>query len=109
MKHMKLLLAAALGTAAWCSASQAQTVVYSADYAAPPTVVYQSPTTHYGYTVRHYRDYNGRWRAKPEAVAVIGAQRTYVYPETTIVTPPVVYPPTVVYTPPVDSTLVPRY
>jgi len=121
MKHTKLLLAAALSAAAWCTASQAQTIVYDTQYYGSSTgttpsesawVVYPAQPTYYGYAVTEHRDYNGNWRSKYEPVAVVGTQRTYVYPENTVVYPSssVVYPSYgVIYTTPFDSTITPRY
>jgi hypothetical protein len=121
MKHKKLLIAAALSAAAWCGASQAQSVVYGVEYYGTSTgttpsesnwTVYPSQPAYLGYTVTGHTDYHGRWRQKTEPVAVIGTQRTYVYPETTIYpeSARIVYPAYgTVYTTPFDSTLTPRY
>jgi hypothetical protein len=121
MKHSKLLLAAALSAAAWCGASQAQSVVYGVEYYGTSTgttpsesawVVYPSEPAYLGYAVTGQRDYYGRWKQKSEPVAVIGTQRTYVYPETTLYpdTTRLVYPSSeVIYTTPFDYTLTPRY
>ena len=121
MKHSKLLIAAALSAAAWCGATQAQSVVYGVEYYGASTgttpsesnwTVYPSQTVYPvypGYAVTEYRDYNGNWRQRSEPVAVMGTQRTYVYPETTLYpdTARLVYPSWEVT--PFDYTLTPRY
>lgn len=91
MKHSKLLIAAALSAAGWCSASQAQTVIYDVTpYYGSSTgttqsesnwTVYPGQPPTIGYAVGEYRDYNGNWRERTEPFAVIGTPRTYVYPE----------------------------
>ena len=120
MKHSKLLIAAALSAATWCGVSQAQTVLYGVEYYGISTgttpsesnwTVYPSQIVYPGYAVSQYRDYNGNWRERSDPVAVIGTQRNYVYPETTV------YPSSgVIYMAPYDSgitpfdyTLTPRY
>jgi len=119
MKHSKLLLAAALSAAAWCTASQAETIVYDTPYYTAPAaaaVVTESGRVVYpaeaGYAVRSHRDYNGNWRQTYEPVAVVGTQRTYVYPESTVIYEgrQVMYPSYgVTFVPPFDTTITPRY
>lgn len=117
----KLLIAAALSAATWCGVSQAQTVVYGVEYYGSSTgttpsesnwTVYPGQIVYPGYAVSEYRDYNGNWRQQSEPVAVIGTQRNYVYPETTLYpdTTRLVYPSSeMIYITPFDYTLTPRY
>ena len=91
MKHSKLLLAA-LSAAAWCSASQAQTVLYGVEYYGSSTGTTpsesnwnanRSPSADIGYSVGQYQDYNGNWRERPDPVVVDRqGSTTYVYPDT---------------------------
>ena len=92
MKQSKLLLIAALSAVAWCSASQAQTVLYGVEYYGSSTGTtpsesnrnaYRSSPADIGYSVNQYRDYNGNWRERADPVVVERrGSTTYVYPET---------------------------
>ena len=109
MKHSKLLIAGALAAAAWCSASQAQTVIYGVDmynYGGLSTgttpsesgwSAYPKHPANAGYAVTEYYDNGVLWQRTDPVVVDSRGNVTYVYPETARL----VYPsPSVIYTTP---------
>jgi hypothetical protein len=96
MKHSKLLLAGALAAAAWCGASQAQTVIYGVESLGSSTgttpsesnwSAYPKHPANIGYAVTGYWD-NGVWWERTDPVAVDShGGVTYAYPETARLVP----------------------
>lgn len=105
MRHTKLLLASALAAAAWCTASQAQTVLYGVDLydhsstgstpSVEDTSAYPKHPGNAGYAVTEYWDNGMLWRRSDPVVVDSHGNMTYTYPETARLVPPsstVIYP-----------------
>ena len=97
MKHSKLLMAAALSAAAWCSASQAQNVIYGVEYYGGSTgstpsesnwTAYPSSPANIGYAVSEYWDRNGILQQRVDPVVIERGTTTYVYPDAAVVARP---------------------
>lgn len=100
MKRSRLLLAGTIAAAAWCTALQAQTILYGAEHRPADKMqsesAYPKHPPQVGYAVSGYWD-NGVWWQRTDPVAVDSRGGvTYVNPGAA----PTVYPPsTIIYSP----------
>jgi hypothetical protein len=114
MNHSKLLMASALAAAAWCTAPQAQTILYGVDLYSPSstgatpslenTSVYPKHPGNAGYVTSEYWDNGVLWQRSDPLVVDSSGAVTYVYPETARFVAPA---PTVIYSTPPSSTYYP--